>query len=77
MSRTKHHSLRHGTVKGGTGDKRRACGYDYWGRRPGGTSGPDIGRERAIAKESDMEEFYKALDAAGAEWVPWKDVRAD
>ncbi len=62
MARTKHHSQKHGTVKGGEGTKRRACGYEYWGRRPGGKFGsdvrPSIARERMMLKR----ELYAELN---------------
>jgi hypothetical protein len=48
MSRTKHHSLHHGSVKQGEGHKQRAFGYDFWTARPGnyaGGSGPEVKRE--------------------------------
>jgi len=77
MSRTKHHSLHNNNVKIGEGKKRRACGYEYWGRRPTVGCVPDISRERAIAKQADIALFQDALDVVAVEWVDWEDILAD
>lgn len=34
MSRTAHHSTKHGALAFGKGFKQRAYGYEFWSRRP-------------------------------------------
>lgn len=34
MSRTAHHSTKHGPLAFGKGYKQRAYGYEFWSRRP-------------------------------------------
>ena len=70
MSRTEHHSKRHGSVKSGEGYKQRAYGYDFWTARPGnyaGGSGPEVKSEthhleRLTDKEIIKEELKDDLD---------------
>lgn len=48
MSRTHHHSKKHGTPKYGEGHKQRACGYEYWSRRPGNKFGGITGKANKV-----------------------------
>ena len=54
MSRTRHHSSRHGEPLDGYGDKRKACGYEYWGKdAESGSDGEKIRRNRRRQRKLD------------------------
>ena len=63
MSKTKHHSKKHGTVKTGKGTKNRGYGYEFWSARPGNPQSPGKDSnvathraERRGAKETEKED---------------------
>lgn len=56
MSNTHHHSEKHGSVRKGKGNKRRGCGYEYWGRDAYmGSDGDKIRSARRNKAKKDLK----------------------
>jgi hypothetical protein len=70
MSRTLHHSLNHGTPPAGEGCKNRACGYEFWGRRP-------MSRHHGVSPGKGVKKITHSKERAEAKTQLHKELHDD